>query len=92
MFIAFIMKAMGDIDWVKTFRTEEEADAFALEETSYCELDPEMDDPDHWEKYDPPVVILLEADNSDALENGRYKQPTAIYQRSEKYVCVQAST
>jgi hypothetical protein len=65
------MKPMGDIDWVKTFRTEQEADDFGKEETAYSELDPD-DDPDHWQKYDPPVVILFEADNSDALENGKY--------------------
>jgi hypothetical protein len=90
MYIAFIMKPMGDIDWIRTFPTEAEADDFSKEQTAYSELEPE-DDPDHWKKYDPPVVILFEAENSDAMENGKYKQPTAIYQRGEKYVCVRSS-
>lgn len=87
MFIAFIMKALGDIDWIRGFDTEAEADEFGKSHTSYSELDPD-DDPDHWEKYDPPVVILFEADNFDAMENGKYKRPVAIYQRGEKFVCV----
>jgi hypothetical protein len=86
MFIAFIMKPMGDIDWVKTFETEQEADEFGREHSSYGELDPD-DDPDHWAKYDPPVVILFEADDDSAVDNGKYKRPVAVYQRGEKHVC-----
>jgi hypothetical protein len=87
MYIAFIMKPMGDIDWVRTFPTEAEADAFGEENTRYGELDPELDAPNHWEEYDPPVVILFEAENSDALKNGKYQRPVAVYQRGEKWVC-----
>ncbi len=87
MFIAFVMKAMGDIDWITSFVTEAEVDEFSKSQTAYHELDP-MDDPDHWENYDPPVVIVFEADNSDAIDNGKYKRPVAIFQRGEKFECV----
>jgi hypothetical protein len=87
MFFAFVMKAMGDIDWVTSFVTEKEADEFGIEKTRYHKLDP-RDDPAHWEKYDPPVVILFEADDPNAMDNGKYKRPVAIYQRGEKFVCV----
>ncbi len=90
IYIAFIMKAMGDIDWVKTFPNELEADEFSLEHTSYSELSPD-DDPVHWEKYDPPVVLLFEAENDEALENGKYTRPIAIYERGEKWICTRAS-
>lgn len=85
------MKPMGDIDWIKTFVTEEAADEFGKEESGYSELDP-MDDPNHWEKYDLPVVLLFEADNSDAMDNGKYTRPVAIYQRGEKWLCVKPGT
>ncbi len=90
MFIAYVMTPMWEMDVAKTFPTEEQADAFAMEETSYIELDPD-DPPDFWEKYDPPVVILFEAENSDAMMNGKYKQPTAIYQHGDKYICIKSS-
>jgi hypothetical protein len=86
-FIAFIMKPMGDIDWIQTYRSEAEADEFAIKKSSYSELHPD-DDPDHWKKYDPPVVIVFEAENTDAMENGKYTRPVAIFQRGEKYACV----
>lgn len=89
MFLAFIMKAMGDIDWIRGFDTEAEADAFGIERTSYSELSP-LDDPDHWKKYDPPVVILFESNSDEASEAGKYKRPVAIYQRGEKFICVKA--
>ncbi|MBE2267484.1 MAG: hypothetical protein IAE80_04585 [Anaerolinea sp.] len=89
--IAFIMKPMGDIDWIKTFTSETDADAFSLEHTNYAELSPE-DDPDHWEKYDPPVVLLFEAETDDVLDNGKYTRPIAIYQRGEKWVCTKANS
>lgn len=87
MYIAFLMKPWGDIDEMQSFHTEEEADAFGKERTAYGELDPVMDDPDHWEKYDPPVVIVFEADDPSAYDSGKYKRPFAIYQRGEKYPC-----
>jgi hypothetical protein len=89
MFIAYVMTASWEMDSGRSFKTEAEADKFALEETAYAELDPD-DPPDFWEKYDPPVVVLFEAENTDAMMNGKYNQPTAIYQRGEKYVCVKA--
>lgn len=87
MFIAFIMKAMGDIDWVKGFETEEEADAFALDWTDFSELSPD-DDPNHYEKYDPPVVLLFEAESWDLADRGKYQRPVAIYQRGKKFMTV----
>jgi hypothetical protein len=87
MFLAFIMHVGGDIDEMRSFHTEQEADEFGKKRTSYKPLHPEYDAPDHWEKYDPPVVILFEAENSDAFENGKYKRPVAIYQRGEKHSC-----
>jgi hypothetical protein len=86
-FLAFIMHIGGDIDEMRVYDTEQEADAFGQRRTSYHELDP-RDDPAHWEKYDPPVVILFEAENSDAFENGKYKRPVAVYQRGEKHICI----
>lgn len=88
MFIAFVMKPQAEIDWIQTFQTEADADAFGIEESSYSELDPETDDPDHWEQYDPPVVIVFETDDPDAFDNGKYNRPIAIYQRGNKYPCV----
>lgn len=91
MYIAYIMKPMGDIDWVTSFHTEAEADEFGLDKSAYHELDP-RDDPDHWQKYDPPVVILFEADHPDAMENGKYKRPVAIYQQGKKFICSPAAS
>lgn len=88
MFIAFVMKGVGEIDWIKSFETETEANTFGIQISSYDELDPEMDDPLHWEKYDPPAVILFEADDESALETGKYTRPMAIYHRGERYECV----
>ena len=82
------MGAGGDIDEARTFLDETEADVFGLDRSSLSELDPELDDPDHWEKYDPPVVLLFEAENTDAYMNGKYTHPVAIYQRGEKYICI----
>jgi hypothetical protein len=87
MYIAFLMKPWGDIDEMKSFRVVEEVDAWGRERTSYSELDPVMDDPDHWEKYDPPVVIVFEAENTDAYDSGKYQRPFAIYQRGKKFPC-----
>ena len=86
MYIAFLMKPWGDIDEMQSFRTEDEVDVFGKERTAYSELHPVMDDPDHWEKYDPPVVIVFEADDTSAYDSGKYRRPYAIYQRGEKYL------
>ena len=86
MFYAFIMQAGGDIDEMNGYPTEAEVDGFGKERSGYSELAPD-DDPDHWEKYDPPVVIVFEADNDEAFESGKYKSPYAIFQRGEKYLC-----
>lgn len=92
MFIAFVMRVGGDIDTINTYPTEAQADEFGKEESAYGELDPVMDDPDHWKNYDPPVVVIFEADDGlKAMENGKYKRPVAIFQRGEKYVCGKAS-
>ncbi len=88
-FIAFVMRVGGDIDETRAFPTEAEADVFGIEESRYAELDPD-DDPQHWEKYDPPVVLVFEGDNPDSFENGKYERPVAVYQRGEKYNCVKA--
>jgi hypothetical protein len=87
MFYAFLMRIGGDIDYIQGFPTEVEADSFGVDQTRYSELHP-MDDPNHWTNYDPPIVILVECDESDQLFNGKYKRPVAIYQRGEKFVCV----
>ena len=87
MFYAFVMHVGGDIDEMNGYRTEAETDIFGKERSGYSELAPD-DDPDHWKKYDPPVVIVFEVDNDDAFESGKYKRPYAIYERGEKYLCV----
>jgi photosystem II stability/assembly factor-like uncharacterized protein len=87
VFIAYEMSATWDFELGRSFRSEEEADEFGKEATRYSELDPD-DDPKHWEKYDPHIVVLFEAHNTDAMENGKYIRPVAIYERGEKYVCV----
>ena len=87
MFYAFVMKPFGDIDWMEGFETEAEADVFGRKQSGYGELDPVMDDPHHWEEYDPPIVILVEIDHPEGVENGKYKRPVAIYQRGLKFPC-----
>lgn len=91
MFYAFVMHAGGDIDWIKAFPSEAEVDEFGMEESGYAELSPD-DDPDHWKKYDPPIVIVFEAEDALALENGKYTRPVAIYECGDKYVCVKSGT
>lgn len=91
MYIAYVMTPMWDMDVGRTFHTEAEADEYSIERTGFQELDPD-DDPYYYQKYDPPVVILFEAQNSDAMENGKYTRPTAIYQRGEKFVCRKAGS
>jgi hypothetical protein len=86
-FYAFEIKAGGDIDYVRGFPTEAEADAFGIEWTAYEPLMPE-DLPDFYEKYDPPIVLVVEVEKSDALESGKYTRPVAVFQRGEKWVCV----
>jgi hypothetical protein len=90
MFYAFIMKVGGDIDWIQGYKTEEEVDAFAKEESAYGELT-EDDDPEHWEKYDPPIIIVVECDQSNQMESGKYKRVVSVFQRGEKFVCVKGS-
>jgi hypothetical protein len=92
MFIAFIMKAMGDIDWMESFHTEAEADEFGKKRSGYSPLDPVMDDPDHYEKYDPPVVLIFEIDHPEGFQNGKYKRPVAIFHRGEKFSCISPVT
>jgi hypothetical protein len=88
MWIAIVMKPMADVDTIRSFETLTEAEQFGSEETGYGPLDPERDDPDHWQKYDPPIVILLEATAEDALETGKYERPVAVYQRGMKFRCI----
>ena len=90
MWIAIVLKPMADIDTIQFFRTETESDLFGIRESSYVELTPE-DDPDHWQKYDPPTVILFKAATGDALDTGKYDHPVAIYQRGKKFRCLPAS-
>jgi photosystem II stability/assembly factor-like uncharacterized protein len=90
VFIAYDMTADWDFDSGRSFLTEEEADVFGVEQTRYAELDPE-DDPNHWEKYDPHIVVLFEAHNTEAMMSGKYIRSVAIYQRGEKFLCVKSS-
>jgi hypothetical protein len=90
MWIAIVMRAMADIDHYGFFQTEAEADTFGVHHSSPGELDPD-DDPDHWQKYDPPIVIVLKATARDAMETGKYDHPVAIYQRGVKFRCMPPS-
>jgi hypothetical protein len=91
IFYGFVIKVGGDIDHIKGFHSEAEADDFCIDRTSYRELDPD-DDPDHWDKWDPPVMLLVEVDNEEQFEQGKYTRPVAVYERGEKYLCVKASS
>lgn len=84
-FCALLMGLDGKVE-SKTFRNIADADKYALDYTSYGELDPEYDDPDHWEKYDPPMVLLFEAETTEAYWTGKYTRPIALYRRGEKWV------
>jgi hypothetical protein len=86
-FLAFYMKAGGDIDWIKGFPTEAEADEFGAEWSAYSPLSPQ-DPPDFYEHYDPAVVLIFETDDPDPLSSGKYTRPVAIFHRGEKWVCV----
>ena len=85
VFCALLMGLDGKVE-SNTYDTEAEADVFALKYTSYGELDPEYDDPDHWEKYDPPMVLLFEAEDTEAYWTGKFTRPIALYRRGEKWV------
>ncbi len=87
VFCALLMSVEGKVE-ANTYSTEAEADKFALKYTEYGELDPEWDNPDHWEKYDPPMVLLFEAENTDAYWTGKYTRPVALYRRGEKWKIV----
>jgi hypothetical protein len=86
-FICLVIQADARIKEINVYPNEAEADEFATERTSYGELDPEWDDPDHWKKYDPPTVLVFEAENTKALDTGKYTRPVAVFQRGEKWVC-----
>ena len=90
VFIAYTMTADWDYDGSRSFKTESDADAYGIKTSRYAELDPD-EDPHHWEKYDPPTVVLFEAENTDAMMTGKYIRPVAIYRRGEKYLCVKAN-
>lgn len=83
-FCALLMQTSGKVE-SNTYFSEAEADEFALEYTDYGELDPEYDDPDHWEKYDPAMVLLFEAETTEAYWTGKYTRPVALYRRGEKW-------
>lgn len=88
-FACFVIQVDGDIDEMHGFRTETEADAFGRETSGYGLLDSVMDDPNHWAKYDPPMVFVLDgSDASDTWEAGKWERPVAIYMRGEKWACV----
>src|SRR5687768_16958945 len=87
-FICLVIQADARIKEINVYSNEAEADEFAIERTSYSELDPELDDPDHWEKYDPPTVLVFEAENTDVLDTGKYIRPVAVFQRGEKWICM----
>lgn len=88
-FMCFTMRAGGRIKEADGFESEAEADDFGRRTTAYRDLNPEWDKPDHYEKYDPPIVIVVETqDGYDVFESGKYTRPVAIFQRGEKWMCV----
>jgi len=87
MWIAIVIKPLADVDTICFFETQSEVEKFGLDTTSYTALDPE-DNPDHWQNYDPPIVLVLEAKTKDAFETGKYDRPVAIYQRGTKFHCL----
>lgn len=89
-FYAFEIKVGGEIDYVRGFDTEIEADAFSLDWTAYEPLSPE-DPPDFYDKYDPPIVLVVEVEKGSDLQSGKYKRPVAVFQRGEKRACIKQS-
>ena len=87
MWIALVINSPPDIDTICFFETQLEVEIFGVNTSSYTALDPE-DNPDHWQNYDPPIVLVLEAKTGDALETGKYDRPVAIYQRGTKFRCL----
>jgi len=85
LFYAFTMRVGGRIKEIDGFVTEAEADAFGIKVSGFREFD---DSADFYAQYDPPIVLVVEAESIDILETGKYKRPVAIYQRGEKWMCV----
>lgn len=85
-FYAFVINVGGDIDYIRGFLTEAEADAFSSDYTSIKSSDPE-DPPEFYDTYDPPIVLVVETGETDALETGKYERPVAVFQRGKKWVC-----
>lgn len=80
---AYIIKPMFDMDMAKGCETEEEADEIGLKYSTPVELDPD-DDPNHYEKYDPPMVLVMEGDQA-VWDNGKYTRPVSLWMRGEKW-------
>ena len=83
VYIAYVQPAGERTYSINIFHSEEEADAFGVENSSGGYVDEE-----HEDRYDQPIVILMEAEDKSAMDSGKYTRPVAIYQRGEKYACV----
>jgi hypothetical protein len=82
-YIAYVQPAGERTYSINIFDTEDEADVFGVENSSGGYVDPEYED-----RYDQPIVILMEAKDRSAMDSGKFTRPVAIYQRGEKYACV----
>ncbi|MBL8146136.1 MAG: hypothetical protein JNL34_07105 [Anaerolineae bacterium] len=85
------LKVGFDIDWIRSVATEQEADEFARETSGYRPIDPELDPPDFYKKYDPPMVLVVEGEEI-AFETGKWDRPVAIYVRGERWDCAREPT
>jgi hypothetical protein len=87
MYQALVIQGLGRIKHIAYFDGEDEVYHFAHEESSPHELDLAQDDPHHYEKYDPPVVLVMEGTTMSDLENGKYLKPVAVFHRGMRWVC-----
>ena len=77
MFIAYVMFPGNDINEIREFDTEEEAHRFGRKQSTY------VIDPQGW--YDPPLVLLFEAESFRAADRNEFIRPVAIYQRGIRF-------
>lgn len=87
MFIAYVMFPGNDINQIRTFSSEPEANKFGKQETAYPDRVV-----DGKGKYDPPVVLLFEAPSLSIADLNKYTRPVAIYQRGVRFNCVPEET
>src|SRR5258708_5680249 len=88
MYQVLVIQGVGRIKQLSYFDTKDKAYQFANEESGYNELDPERDDPHHYDKYDPPVVLIMEGSTKDDLDNGKYLRPIAVFHKGIHWLCV----